>query len=72
MRYNKETILYGTKMFGYLLDREMRLNNYEFAELIKDSYSLMNPITNKVFNEIRKASDLYFERHLDECKIIRI
>jgi len=68
MKYDKETILYGHKQFSHLIRMGKRLSNYDFAQLIKKHYLLSNPIINKVFNEIRNASDLYFETN----KIVRI
>lgn len=68
MKYDKETILYGYKLFSHIIPKGKRLSNYQFANLIKENYSLNNPITKGIFDQVRNANNLYFETH----KIVKI
>jgi hypothetical protein len=67
-----ETIKQSINLYGYLLPNK-RVNNWNFARLIKENYSLTNPITLRIYDEVKKHVDLYYTRIPDEgIKITRI
>ena len=60
------------KHFGYMLPNGKRSNNWAFAKLIKDKYSLNNPLVKRIYEAVRSNTDLYYYRLDNKCKVVRI
>lgn len=71
-KIDKKLINQALNLCGHLLPMHQRVNNYTFAGLIKDNYSLMNPIANKIYKEVREAKELYYTRSEDNIRVVKI
>lgn len=72
MQPNKELIKESISYFGHLLPLNKKVNNYQFARLINDNYSLLNPITRKLYSAISKSIDLKYIRLNAGVRVTRI
>ena len=62
---NKQYIRQIIHLYGHLISKDSKVNNYEFSTLIKDNYTLLNPITYRAWKEVSETIDLRFKRGLD-------
>lgn len=59
---NKSEILKALKLFAWLLPDNINVNYLTFADLIKQNYSLNNPITFKYYNTILLSGYKYYKK----------
>jgi hypothetical protein len=69
---NKDLIQFAVNTFGHLIPRNEQINNFVFCNLIYMNYSINNPKTKAVYDEINKSTDLYFIRKFDKIIVKRI
>lgn len=72
MYLNKELIKESISLFGYLIPEGKRIDNYTFMKLIKDNYSLLNPISYKMYSYISKLANVYYMRSNDKIRVFKI
>ena len=70
---NKSEIHKATKQYGHLINKDSRITNYIFADLIRDNYTLSNPITMQAWKAVSEASNLIFKRETSGfIRVVRI
>lgn len=69
---NKELIRQAVDNFSHLLPRYQKCDNFTFAHLICENYSINNPKTKAIYDEISKDTGLYFIRYFNQVTIRKI
>jgi hypothetical protein len=59
---NKSEIFRALQLFGHLLPDNINVNYLTFADLIKQNYSLNNPVTWKYYNVVLLSGIKYCKK----------